>query len=130
MRRHLAAVRAVVGAQALFVVIVEQNYGGWVYASRVAGVCDQFQPCLHMTRDGSGKQRIGVVTTHEVKETMRFMLQDKLRGERFAFAAPFVTCTDNVQAELKEQLKAYKFVEKQAETNLRQIGRASCRERV
>lgn len=40
-------------------------------------------------------------------------------GERFAFAAPFVTGTDNVQAELKEQLKAYKFVEKQAETNLR-----------
>ena len=64
--RHLRELRANVGTDALFVTIIEQNYGGWVGASRVAGLCDAFQPCRHMSRDKSGKGKIGVVTTHEV----------------------------------------------------------------
>ena len=119
LETHLKNVRAVVGIQATFITIIEQNYGGWVYASRVAALCDRFQPCLHLTRDSTPLRRIGVVTTHEVKETMRFVLQDKLRGERFAFAEPFVTSTNDVKEELKKQLKAYKFIEKNSEVQAR-----------
>ena len=75
-------------------------------ATRVAALVDRFQPCLHMTRDSSGKRRIGVVTTHDVKESMRFMLQDKLRGERFAFAQQFVSSTTSVRDELRDQLNS------------------------
>ena len=67
LSEHLTALRANVGVHACFVTIIEQNYGGWVGASRVAALCDAFQPCLHMSRDSSGRNKIGVVTTHEAR---------------------------------------------------------------
>lgn len=131
LREHLTSLRKSVGTNALFVTIIEQNYGGWVGASRVAGLCDAFQPCLHMSRDRSGKGKIGVVTTHEVrsaeqktlenqrknkicffqqaKEAMRFALQDRLRSERFAFASPFVSSSPEIREEMRRQLKAYRL---------------------
>lgn len=114
LQRHLERVRHRFGA-ATIVTIIEQNYGGWVGASRVAALVDPFQPCLHMSRDSSGQGKIGVITTHESKEAMRVMLQDKLRSERFAFAKQFISDAPDIKEEIKSQLKAYRYIDKGGE---------------
>lgn len=98
--------------KATFITIIEQNYGGWVGASRIASLCDSFQPCLHMTRDASSLRRIGCVTTHETKEAMRIALQQLLRGEKILFAKRFFANNPNTKAELCDQLKNYRYLDK------------------
>ena len=89
-----------------------QNYGGWVGASRIAGICDKFKPCLHMTRDTTGKKRIGCVTTHETKEAMRLSLQQLLRTESILFAKKFFSDDASSKGEICEQLKNYRYLDR------------------
>lgn len=46
---------------------------------------------------------------------MRFALQDRLRSERFAFGKPFVTASREVLAEMRRQLKSYRYIDKTTE---------------
>ncbi len=119
LEAHLTRVRAAVGQNCRMISVVEANFGGWVYASRVAAVVDKFQPAMHMT--SSNNRNIGVWLTADVKECMRVMFADKLRSERFAFAEPFIDGSENVLEELKRQLKAYKYEVKQTELCVRRV---------
>ena len=95
-----------------FITIIEQNYGGWVGASRVATICDVFQPCMHMSRDTSAQRRIGCVTTHETKEAMRISLQQLLRAEKIMFASKFFSLNLSAKGEICDQLKNYRYIDK------------------
>ena len=81
-------------------------------ASRVASICDVFQPCLHMSRDNSAQKRIGCVTTHETKEAMRISLQQLLRAEKIMFASNFFSQNPSTKGEICEQLKNYRYFDK------------------
>tara|TARA_Y100000389_G_scaffold167628_1_gene172903 strand:+ start:273 stop:788 length:516 start_codon:yes stop_codon:yes gene_type:complete len=116
---HLASLRALkcVG-DADIVTCIEQNYGGWVGASRVAAICSASRPVRHLSGDSTGKNRVGVVTSSDTKEGMRFALQQFLRSERVHFAKRFVSKTVGAREELCSQLKAYRFVDKGREDDL------------
>lgn len=81
-------------------------------ASRVAAICAQSRPIKHLSGDSTGKKRVGVVTSYDTKESMRFAMQQLLRSERVFFSSSFDSKTDGMKEEICAQLKAYKFVDK------------------
>jgi hypothetical protein len=92
--------------------------GGWVAASRVAAICNAYQPIRHLSGDRTGQNRVGVVTSHESKEGMRFALQQLLRTEKVQFTADFQSLTLGAKEEICSQLKAYRFVDKGSDTDV------------
>jgi hypothetical protein len=92
--------------------------GGWVGASRIAAICSESRPIKHLSGDSTGKKRIGVVTSYDTKESMRFALQQLLRSERVYFASSFESKTIGMQSEICAQLKAYKFIDKNREEDV------------
>ncbi len=116
---HLAAIRSIkCVAHMDIVTCIEQNYGGWVGASRVASICNASQPIRHLSGDSTGKNRVGVVTSSDTKEGMRFALQQFLRSERVHFETSFASKTVGMREEICSQLKAYRFVDKGREEDL------------
>jgi len=65
-----------------------------------------------MTRDTTGKKRIGCVTTHETKEAMRLSLQQLLRTESIMFAKTFFSDNASSKGEICEQLKNYRYLDR------------------
>lgn len=92
--------------------------GGWVGASRIASICSSSRPIKHLSADSTGKNRIGVVTSYDTKESMRFALQQLLRSERVEFAKSFHSKTVGTREEICAQLKAYRFVDKNREEDI------------
>jgi len=68
--------------------------------------------------DSTGKNRIGVVTSYDTKEGMRFALQQLLRSEKVQFADQFTSKTVGMREEICSQLKSYRFVDKGREEDL------------
>ena len=101
-----------------FVTVIEQNFGGWVGASRVASICNASLPIKHLSGDKTGKNRVGVVTSYDTKESMRFAMQQLLRSERIDFAKGFVSNDVGAREEICSQLKSYRFVDKGSENDL------------
>jgi len=87
-------------------------------ASRVAAICGASQPIRHLSGDSTGKNRVGVVTSRETKEGMRFAAQQLLRGGRIHFEKNFVTKAVGMREEICMQLKSYRFVDKGREEDL------------
>ena len=86
--------------------------GGWVGASRVAAICSQFSPVKYFSGDNTGKNRVGVVTSQDSKEGMRFSLQQLLRSEKIKFFNSFLSLNVDTKASICSQLKAYRYVNK------------------
>ena len=87
-------------------------------ASRVAAICGASQPIRHLSGDSTGKNRVGVITSRETKEGMRFAAQQLLRGGRMHFEKKFVTKAVGMKEEICMQLKSYRFVDKGKEEDL------------
>ena len=97
-------------ANALFVIVVERNYGGAVLASRIFAACAAVPPCAAMTQDTDKKlRRVGVITTSEVKERMRVCLATMLRCDSVHYAEPFVSRALDARDQLTQQLRGYRF---------------------
>lgn len=105
----------VIGVCFLRLTTLSRVAGGWVGASRIAAICSESRPIKHLSGDSTGKKRIGVVTSYDTKESMRFATQQLLRSERVSFASSFESKTDGMKEEICRQLKAYKFVDKNKE---------------
>ena len=93
--------------------IIEVNFGGWVYGSRIAAIveveCGGF--CSHITLDSSGKMRPGIVAKSETKERMRVELQRLLRNDTFFVDTEFVSTKGRAEmlGELEAQLRQYRY---------------------
>lgn len=87
-------------------------------ASRIAAICSASTPIKHLSGDSTGKHRVGVVTSYDTKESMRFALQQLLRSERVEFASSFVSNAVGTREEICSQLKAYRFVDKNKEEDV------------
>ena len=87
-------------------------------ASRVAAICNTSHPIRHLSGDRTGKNRVGVVTSFESKESMRFALQQLLRSEKVHFNSNFISNTPGAKEEICGQLKSYRFVERGSENDL------------
>jgi hypothetical protein len=141
--QHLRALRKLSFLEDVdFVTIIEQNFGtllsivyifsfvrlphdvpslikgGWVGASRVAAICSASTPIKHLSADSTGQHRIGVVTSYDTKESMRFAMQQLLRSERVEFSSRFVSTDIGTKEELCSQLRAYRFVDKSGEDDV------------
>jgi hypothetical protein len=86
--------------------------GGWVGASRVAAICSQFSPVKCFSGDNTGKNRVGVVTSQDSKEGMRFSLQHLLRSEKIKISNYFLSLNVDTKASICSQFKAYMYVNK------------------
>jgi hypothetical protein len=87
-------------------------------ASRVAAICNVSHPIRHLSGDKTGKHRVGVVTSFESKESMRFALQQLLRAEKVLFLSKFISSTAGAKEEVCGQLKSYRFVDRGTENDL------------
>ena len=87
-------------------------------ASRVAAICNSSPPIRHFSGDSTSKNRVGVVTSFESKESMRFALQQVLRAEKVHFLSNFVSNTPGAKEEVCGQLKSYRFVDRGTEGDL------------
>ena len=79
-------------------------------ASRVAAICNASHAIRHFSGDRTGKNRVGVVTSFESKESMRFALQQLLRAEKVHFNSNFVSNTPGAKEEVCGQLKSYLII--------------------
>jgi hypothetical protein len=61
---------------------------------------------------------VGVVTSFESKESMRFALQQLLRAEKVHFLDSFVSSAPGAKEDICSQLKAYRFVDRGTENDL------------
>jgi len=84
----------------------------------VAAICSASQPIRHFSGDSTGKNRVGVVTSFETKEAMRFALQQLLRSEKIQFASTFTSRSAGAREEICSQLKSYRFVDRGDKTDL------------
>jgi hypothetical protein len=84
----------------------------------VAAICNDSQPIRHFSGDKTGQNRVGVVTTFESKESMRFAMQQLLRAEKNHFLSNFVSSIPGAREEICGQLKGYRFVDRGSENDL------------
>lgn len=87
-------------------------------ASRVAAICSQFKPIAFFSGDTTGKNRVGVVTSQDTKESMRFSLQQLLRSEKVKFYEKFYSMNIDTKQGLCTQLRAYRYVDKGNEDDI------------
>lgn len=119
LHQHLSKLRDIkVLTNSHIILIVENNFGGPVLASRIAHICSDFSPLSAMTRDTNSKlKRAGVTTTGPVKERMRVELQRLLRSNTIRFAKEFFGLEAGTRDMLTDQLRKYHFqvIEKKGE---------------
>lgn len=97
-------------AASRIILVIERNYGGGVLASRIAALCAPFGQVAAMTQDTNPKlMRVGVVTTHQVKERMRIEFARLLRCDALRFSTPFVSASADGPQKLCEQLRNYRM---------------------
>ena len=80
-------------ANTTVVLLIENNFGGSIMASRIADVVKQYEPVRVLSGDSTKHRRVGVVTTDVVKERARVDVQRLLRTDtlRFLFDEEFIT---------------------------------------
>jgi hypothetical protein len=98
------------------IVIIENNFGGPVMASRIANICKPYHPCSAMVQSmrlKDGRNPVGVPCTHDIKERMRVTLATMLRSDTVHLSEPFVSRNIDARGELVTQLRGYNFYVKQ-----------------
>lgn len=107
--------KAIISALLTFFFLARRNFGGSVLASRIANICSKFGPIGHMSQDPvTGKKRVGVVTTAQVKERARVDLARLLRTDNVRFSKDFVSADGGMRDEICTQLNNYQYHIKEA----------------
>jgi len=105
---------------ARLILIIERNYGGSVLSTRIANILGKFIPIRNLTADPQSKQRVGTVTTNEVKDRGRVDLQRMLRLDLIGYAFNFVSQEKSVATikdKITKQMLDFKFYKEELKTD-------------
>eukprot|EP00854_Cymbomonas_tetramitiformis_P000604 gene603-1018_t len=110
---HFDRLRRSVPRSTTLVTIIEANYGGWVQASRIAHLIQEYGPVMHVSCDKTQQnKRPGIYTTWEIKERMRHELQRLLRERRICLSKEVSTSRPGDVVEMTKQLKRCEYIYK------------------
>ena len=96
-----------------YVIIIERNFGGSILASRIFNICLTVNPKVHslkaLSQERIGNRRVGVCTTHMVKERSRIDLQRLLQTNNVRFLNNFKSRSTTTRDDICDQLRQYKY---------------------
>lgn len=96
-----------------YIIIIERNYGGSILASRIFNICLTVKPKVHsmmaLSQEKIGNRKVGVCTSHQVKERARIDLQRLLQTNNVRFIKGFKSKTSSTRDDICDQLRQYKY---------------------
>ena len=99
--------------RATYVFIIERNFGGSILASRIFNICltvtPKVQSMLALSQERIGSRKVGVCTSHMVKERARIDLQRLLQTDKIKFTREFKSRSTSSRDDICNQLRQYRY---------------------